>query len=224
MGFTHEDCFSFLVYCKWHCFFHIQFIYYWYTEKSTEFCLLSLNLASCYLYKFPSGHRTMGFMPSWTSPIMPLKHLNTEFEWFTRTTEKGHQHQGTTWFEHPVLCPQGQQAAQECAISGLRGAYEWWKSMRHHAGVVRTQAWWERRRGENAGVVWPQRGHLVHSEGEKNYFLRPKEVPWHLQDNLLSHLQAGRNFLLPPQWLRVRFCLILSQTFFYIESIVFFMF
>lgn len=133
--------FLFCVYCKWHCFFHIQVIYYWYTEKSTEFCLFSLNLASCYLYKFPSGHRTMGFMPSWTCPIMALNHLNTEFEWFTRTTEKGHQHERATWFEHPVLCPQGQEGVLGRAISGLCGVHEWWKSMSHHASMVRTQVW-----------------------------------------------------------------------------------
>lgn len=62
-----------------------------------------------------------------------------------------------------------------------------------------------RKHGENTGVVWPQCGHLVHSEGDKNCSLGQK-ITMAPSEQLVVHLQAGRNFLLPPQWLRVKFC------------------
>jgi len=211
MGFTHEDCFSFLVYCKWHCFFIFSLLLVY--RKINWILFIQFEL---------------GFMLSIQIPIWAQNNgLHAFLNFHNHATEASkywiwviHQDHG-----EGTPAPRNNLVWASCAVptrsAGSSGMCYFWLAW--SAWVVKKHAS-SRRRGENAGVVWPQGGHLVHSEGEKNYFLRPKEVPWHLQDNLLSHLQAGRNFLLPPQWLRVRFCPILSQTFFYIVSIAFFMF
>lgn len=110
MGFTIEDCFSFFVYCMTLFLSYSGYLLLRYTvRKSTEFCLFSLNLASCYLYKFPSGHRTMGFYAFLNLPNYGTESSEYWIWVIHQDHRKGHQHERATWFEHPVLCPQGQE-------------------------------------------------------------------------------------------------------------------
>ena len=139
MGFTHEDCFSFLVYCKWHCFFIFSLLLVY--RKINWILFIQFEL---------------GFMLSIQIPIWAQNNgLHAFLNFHNHATEASkywiwviHQDHGEgTPAPRNNLCPQGQQGAQECAISGLRGAHEWWKSMHHLAGVVRTQAWSDRKVG-----------------------------------------------------------------------------
>lgn len=92
-------------------------------RKSTECCILTLNLYPGSAHEFPSGHRAVGSSSVRTSHVVAATDRNIEFRPFSGSTAKGHTDPEASGLEPPALRPDGQQGAREPTAAGSCDAH-----------------------------------------------------------------------------------------------------